>query len=423
MKIRPNNPFVAVKSTGGSTFEPASGWWTQAGDESQLHLGNAFASQRDALYIPTIQKSGAPVDEGTVQHLKQRARELGLDGLTQAAGIWVLSTTGEIQAETIWIAYSGNGAAARSVDREKLAELAAAVKNSANQDSVAWEESGELKFTDFILGTVRREVATPPKKNPSRLWIVPMADLETVEVRELLAQSDEHVLATGQKWGARWDRLEAEVVSAVETYRVENPAIEIYGVKLEGECPNSWNAKVIVRYSGQGTCPLEAVAEIIGVNLNEYQKLVAVNLKNRMAGLIAANLSQGMIDAIRLTDRCSQGVTPDQEAAAVRAWGKRLVAGDLTIVCLRECKCAPVTDRFYGQYKNILIQGEDGESNFYGDAQTAVALKKAFPTYTDASGQTRECWMRVMDGASESFWGGFVPQPEVEAFLRERFAQ
>jgi len=423
VKIRPENPFVAVKATGGSTFEPALGWWTQAGDENQLHLGSAFASHRDALYIPTIQKTGVPVDEGTVGYLKQRARELGLDRLTQAAGIWVLSTTGEIQAETIWIAYSGNGMASQTVDREKLAELAAVVKNSANQDAVAWEEDGELKFTGFILGTVRREVALAPKKNPSRFWIVPTADLETVEVRELLAQNGEYVLATGQKWGARWDHLEAEVIGAVETYRVENPAVKIYGVKLEGECPNGWNAKTIQRYSGQGVCPLEAVAEIVWVGLNEYQKLVAVNLKNRMAGLIAASLPQGVIDAIRLTDRCSQGVTPDQEAAAVRAWGKRVVAGDhLTIIRMRECKCAPVTDRFYGQYKNILILGEDGESNFYGDAEIAVALKKAFPSYTDADGNVRECWMRVMEGASESFWGGFVPQQKVEEFLRAHFA-
>ncbi len=408
MKIRPANPFVAVKATGGATFEPGLGWWSQAGDESHLRHGSVFASHRDALYIPTIQKSGEPVDEGIVQYLKQRARELGLDRLTQAAGIWVLSTTGEIQAETIWIAYGD-----RMVDREKLAELAAVVKNAANQDSVAWEEYGELKFTDFILGTIRGDLTIAPKKNPQRIWVVPQADLETIEVRELLAQSGEHVIATCQKWGARWDNLSAEELAAVEIYRKENPAIEVVGVKLEGETPKSWNARTISRYNGQELCPLEAVAKEIGVELCEYKKLVVVNLKNRMAGLIAANLPQGMIDAIRLTDRCSQGSTPDHEADAVRAWNKRVVVGDITVVRMRECKCAPVTDRFYGQYQNILILGEDGEVNFYGDAEICVALKE---TFANLGG-----WMRLMDRSSESFWGAYTApedQEKIERFLR-----
>lgn len=413
MKIRPANPFVAVKATGGSTFEPALGWWTQAGNDEHLQFGSAFPSRRDALYIPTIQKSGQPVDEGIIQYLKQRARELGLDRLTQAAGIWVLSITGEIQAETVWIAYGDH-----AVDREKLAELAAAVKNAANQDAVAWEEDGELRFTDFILDTVRREVVSPTQKaNPDRVWIVPQADLETVEVRNLLAQNGEHVIATCQKWGARWEKLSAGERDAVEKYRAANPTILIVGVKLEGESPKSWNAQTISRYNGSELCPLEAVAKEIGVELGEYHKLVALNLKNRMAGLIAAGLPQGMIDAIRLTDRCSQGSTPDHEADAVRAWGKRMVAGDLTVVRMRECKCAPVTDRFYGQYHNILILGEDGETNFYGSADICVALKETFARLND--------WMRIMDGTSESFWGAYTAsedQENIESFLRLRLA-
>lgn len=416
MKLHPRNPFSAVAETGGATFEPSLGWWSQAGDESHLRHGSAFVSHRDALYIPTIQKSGEPVDAGIVDYLKGRAHELGLDRLTQAAGIWVLSKTGEVQAETVWIAYAGNGETAPSVCREKLAELAVVVKNAANQDAVAWEEDGELKFTDFILDTVRRKIVPiAPKENPERIWIVPQADLETIEVRELLVNNGEHVIATCQKWGARWDKLSVGEGGAVATYRASNPTIEIVGVKLEGDAPTEWNARTISRYNGSGLCPLEAVANTIGVELGEYHKLVALNLKNRMAGLIAAGLPQGMIDAIRLTDRCSQGVTPDHEAAAVRAWNKRTVAGNLTIVRMRECKCAPVTDRFYGQYQNILIIGEDGEVNFYGSADICVALKETFARLGG--------WMRIMDGASESFWGAYTSvqdQQDIERFLRER---
>ncbi len=423
MKLRPSNPFTAVRETGGATFEPALGWWTQAGSREHIALGSAFASHRDALYIPTLQKTGEPVDFGIVQYLKGRARDLGLDRITQAAGIWVLSETGEVQAETVWIAYASNSKASRAVDHEKLAEMATVVKNAANQDAVAWEEDGELKFTDFILSTPQSDDIPPAvAKTPSRLWIAPQADLETVEARELLRSHGECIITTAQSWGARWDALESGVVDAVETYRKDNPVLKVRGIKLEGSVPEGWNAETIHRYIGKGLCPLEAVAKTLSVELGEYKELAALNLKERIAGLREAGVSQGVIDAIRLADRCSQGVTPDEEADAVRAWGKREVVGDLTIVRMpHRCACAPVTDRFEGQYKNILILGNDGESNSYGEAETCLALKEAFPSFPSPRGGTSEVWMRIMENGVESFWGGYPSQSELEAFLRTYF--
>ena len=54
-----------------------------------------------------------------------------------------------------------------------------------------------------------------------------------------------------------------------------------------------------------------------------------------------------------------------------------------------------------------------GETNFYGNADICVALKEQFAHLGG--------WMRVMDGASESFWGAYTTsedQEEVEEFLR-----
>lgn len=140
MKILCNNPFEAVKATGGATFEPGIGWWTQA-ETKDDSVGRSFEDLRDAIYIPTLQKTGEPVATATIELLKTQARKIGLHTLTIAAGMWILSTTGEVQSETIWIAYG------EQVDgQSQLAELASAIKTQANQDAVAWEQGGVLNF-------------------------------------------------------------------------------------------------------------------------------------------------------------------------------------------------------------------------------------------------------------------------------------
>lgn len=407
------NPFATVKVCGGSTFEPTVGWWAQVGEESQIHLGIPFASKRDAIYIPTIQKNGEAVDEGMVTYLKSRAVELGLTTLTQASGMWVLSATGEVQTETVWIAYADH-----SVKSEALAELAQTIKNAANQDAVAWEENGELKFTDFILDTVRRDATVASKKsNPTRLWVVPISDLETVETINLLEGAGEHVFVTGQKWGAQFEKLGKGITEAIEIYRAGNPAIQIIGVKVNGESPLGWNTETITPYNGSGTCPIEVVAEKLEVELNQYQKLVAVNLKGWIPGLEALNTPKGVIEAIRQSDRCAQGITPDHEAGAVRAWKNRQIIGDLNIVKVKESKCAPFTDRFYGQYTNLLVVGEDGEINFFGGAKICSALKEKFPNAPAPWGGSADSWAKI--GELSSFWGGYSPYEEVKKFILE----
>lgn len=142
MKTRVFDPFAAVHESGGCTFEPESGWWTQLDSERDARrLGTPFADSRDALYIPTLQKDGTPVAHAVVETLKARSRSLGLVKEICAAGMWVLSGTGEVQTETIWI-FAG-----KCRNRNALHALAYAVRQLATQDCVAWEEQGCLNFT------------------------------------------------------------------------------------------------------------------------------------------------------------------------------------------------------------------------------------------------------------------------------------
>jgi len=109
MKTQVFDPFAAVRETGGCTFEPHIGWWTQCESAPQAkELGRPFAGKRDAIYIPTLQKDGRSVSSETIENLKQEARELGLSKTSRASGMWVLSETNEVQTETIWSCLRSN---------------------------------------------------------------------------------------------------------------------------------------------------------------------------------------------------------------------------------------------------------------------------------------------------------------------------
>lgn len=143
MKIRVADPKTAAALTGGCTFETEVGWWTYS-DRPRLEIGKQFDGERDAMYIPTLQKTGEPVSEADIVRFKTRAKELGFTELTGAAGMWILSTTGEAQVEHVWIAW------VKKISEEVRAimpKLAEEIKNATNQDCVAWENGGKIEFT------------------------------------------------------------------------------------------------------------------------------------------------------------------------------------------------------------------------------------------------------------------------------------
>lgn len=408
MKVALNAPFDAVKVMGGATFEPGTGWWSQASEKSHQQFGNPFRSERDAIYIPTLQKTGQPVDETVVSSLKIQAAALGLTSITQAAGMWVLSDTGEVQTETIWIAYSATPIAASK--RPALRALAETTKILANQDEVAREEAGRLFFTAFELDVVEfeSESSTIPS---SRLWVVPTTDLETVEIRNLLVQAGETVISFPGWWGMKWEQIPTNFQEQIQKFVSENSETQVYGVKLTGD--SEWAIKIIEPYRPGFKSPLQKVAEIVDQQLTEYQNSVVANTTTWIPGLKSLDLAHGVIDAIRLSDRASQGINPDQEAQAVRAWESRTEIGQLTIVRMAHSKCATITDRYFGQYKNLLIISDDGEVNFYGDGELCSKLQMKFKGWNGGAGLGQK--------NGSAFWGGYPNHQEVQKFIEEFF--
>lgn len=143
MKIRVINPMEAVATTGGCTFEVEVGWWTYINQPTK-GLGKPFKGERDALYIPILQKNGQPIVQAEIDNFKGRALKLGFTELSPASGMWILSTTGEVQVEHIWICWTES---VGEKVRAEMPKLAQEIKQVTNQDCVAWESSGQLHFT------------------------------------------------------------------------------------------------------------------------------------------------------------------------------------------------------------------------------------------------------------------------------------
>ena len=195
-----------------------------------------------------------------------------------------------------------------------------------------------------------------------KIWVVPVNDLEAVEIRDLLADASEMVLESQQRWGASWDGLEPGVVAEVNKLLQDNPEAKVIGVELFGVCP--WaNSRIIDHHTwGNGDSShelssIEQVAEELGVKLNRYLRLVAANDKAWFPGLEAAGATAGEADVIRQADRCAQGVTPDDEAQAVRDIEAAEHRRDRVLVrtSLSSYQISPISDRLYGHAEEWLI--------------------------------------------------------------------
>lgn len=95
---------------------------------------------RDAIHLPSVDKDGAPIAASLAEAFLAEARATGLVHLHQARGYWTLSGTGELQAESVRIAFNP-----APVDRAALAKLAASVLERGNQDAVAYEIDGTVR--------------------------------------------------------------------------------------------------------------------------------------------------------------------------------------------------------------------------------------------------------------------------------------
>lgn len=169
-----------------------------------------------------------------------------------------------------------------------------------------------------MMGNTKKDAA----RDSARLWVVPRNDGEALEIVRLLVANREAVLVSRQSWGASWVALEPELSRIVSQWRRSNPRGVVIGIELAGKPPKRAGNIDHHWYPGDDrrhpASSLEQVASLLGVKLNRWQKLVALNDRGYIPALQEAGATEHEIAAIRDHDRCAQGLTADDRTSAER---------------------------------------------------------------------------------------------------------
>lgn len=234
-------------------------------------------------------------------------------------------------------------------------------------------------------------------------------DAEMVEILRVLTSVGAKVINANLGWGATASAYSAEIA----TVAAEKKTPVLVELITDIALPES---VILVDHHGDRAgepASIFQVLNLLGLEPTRYQELIAANDSAYIPGMLAISATSEEIAAVRLSDRCAQGITPEQEAAAETAIVNREVHGRLTVVRLPHSKCATITDRLFGQYDQLLILSGDGEVNFYGDGALCSTLKEKFEGWNGGSG------LGKIGGSA--YWGGYPNQAEIENFIRGIF--
>jgi hypothetical protein len=213
------------------------------------------------------------------------------------------------------------------------------------------------------------------KRTPKRLFLLGGSDLEMRTIRELLEArgcveySEAGIgrcafVDKGLSWGA-----------SVEDYKeiIEKHAgsdVEIYGIELSEsdkvKLPSNYHA---IDHHNENRCrpsALEQVAELLGVELDPYQRLVAANDRGYIPAMEALGANEAEIEKIRLLDRRAQGVTEDEERQAEKEIEKAEKEGDVWVLKTNFKHFSPLMDRLYMQGKRELLIYNDRQLSYSG---------------------------------------------------------
>ena len=254
------------------------------------------------------------------------------------------------------------------------------------------------------------------------LWVVPKNDLESQTIIKMLERQGEDVLVTAQGWGASWANLEQDIKNAIQSASISSRMI--YGIELQGNVKGAINIdhhKYENEDRSNSKSSIEQVAEILGIDLNspEYidECFIAANDKGWIPAMeklgseleINEDELKEIITNIRRRERMIKGTTLEQEAQAQKAVEE---LGNLSqkryyiSLELPHSNTGIVTDMLYGKYDNLLITSDDGETNFYGEAEIVNMLIERFSEGKDENGVSHRWASGDHDNLGYGFWGG-----------------
>ena len=194
------------------------------------------------------------------------------------------------------------------------------------------------------------------------LFLLGGHDLEMIEIRQIL---EEHKIDFEDKklsWGATLSTYE-DLLKDAESYT------RIYGIELIEDIspPKNYTA---IDHHGHRWCEassLEQIAELLGMELDREQRLIAANDRGHIKAMRAAGASEEEIAKIRQKDREAQGVTQEEEKLARAEAQKAIQRDGLWIVETKLERPTPLADILLMEGKTPLIVYGDSVFTYYGD--------------------------------------------------------
>jgi len=188
----------------------------------------------------------------------------------------------------------------------------------------------------------------------ARIFLLGGYDLEMLEIKKLLQEQGEKFIDKELSWGA-----------SLSAYKdVFNDKDTFIGIELEVDIkpPKHY---VEIDHHGKNAhkeSAIEQVAELLGVELNRWQQLVAANDARYISGLKQLCATDEEIKQIRLEDRKAQGVSENDEKLAIESI--KQVDSSHIIYALTQHFSA-IADRVYDKFTHYVIY-DDVNVVFYG---------------------------------------------------------
>jgi len=198
------------------------------------------------------------------------------------------------------------------------------------------------------------------------LFLLGGQDLEMCEIEKILKEQKQEYVNKKLSWGAK--------LSAYEEYF--DTTKTMVAIELISDTTPSKNFINIDHHNTLSTekTAIEQVAELLGIALSSYQKLVAVNDVSHIKGMQKSGASKEMIDDIRAKDRACQGVSQKDEHLAQLSVAEMKYLNGVAVICSKTEKFSAVTDRV--QEKKLLVYNEN-KLNYFGENRDVLVRKYA----------------------------------------------
>jgi hypothetical protein len=240
-------------------------------------------------------------------------------------------------------------------------------------------------------------------------------DAEMVEIKRLLASLGQQMVDKGLGWGAKASAY-AKELGSISTGNT--PVL----VELELDITIPEGAVVVDHHGDRSEEPasITQVLNLLGIEPNHWQTLIAANDSGWFPGLQAAGATPEEMAAVRSAERSAQGITPEQETEAELALAAQVeMVGSIRIIRMSHSKTAPVGDAIaiaaIAAGKPVppyLILSGDGEVNFSGQGDLAQAIHEKF-----VGGWAGGAGLGKADGTA--YWGGYPNHDELLKFVME----